>query len=129
MGDTRNVARVSRSNQTKYGGILFTIAVQPRGESADTVRFGPFEVDLKGGVLRKHGIRIKLQFQPLQVLVALLDQPGLVVTREELREQLWRNDTVVDFEHGLNAAVTRLRQALGDSADHPKYIETLAKRG
>ncbi|MGH9628970.1 MAG: winged helix-turn-helix domain-containing protein [Bryobacteraceae bacterium] len=80
-------------------------------------------------MLRKHGIRVKLQAQPFQVLAALLERPGTIVTREELRKHLWPDDTFVDFEHGLNAAVTRLRQALGESAERPRYIETLAKRG
>jgi Tol biopolymer transport system component/DNA-binding winged helix-turn-helix (wHTH) protein len=93
------------------------------------VRFGTFAVDLAAGVLRKHGTRIKLQTQPFQVLAALLENPGAVVTREELRRRLWANDTFVDFEHGMNAAVARLRLALGDSAERPRYVETLAKRG
>lgn len=93
------------------------------------IRFGPFEVDIEQSVLRKHGVRVKLQAQPFQVLVALLEQPGAAVTRDELRKRLWSDNTFVDFEHGLNAAVTRLRQALGDSAEQPRYIETLAKRG
>ncbi len=93
------------------------------------VRFGPFEVDLEEGVLRKHGVRVKLQAQPFQVLVALLEKPGTVVARDQLRRRLWPDDTFVDFEHGLNAAVTRLRQALGDSAEQPRYIETWSKRG
>jgi DNA-binding response OmpR family regulator len=83
----------------------------------DMVRFGTFAVDLAAGVLRKHGTRIKLQTQPFQVLAALLENPGAVVTREELRRRLWANDTFVDFEHGMNAAVARLRLALGDSAN------------
>ena len=95
----------------------------------DLVRFGPFEVNLQQGLLSKHGVRIKLQAQPLQVLIALLEQPGTAVTRDELRRRLWPDDTFVDFEHGLNAAVRRLRQALGDSAGQPRYIETLAKYG
>ena len=95
----------------------------------DLVRFGPFEVNLQQGLLSKHGVRIKLQAQPLQVLIALLEQPGRAVTRDELRRRLWPDDTFVDFEHGLNAAVRRLRQALGDSAGQPRYIETLAKYG
>lgn len=93
------------------------------------IRFGPFEVELEEAVLRKHGIRVKLQAQPFSVLAALLERPGVVVTRDELRKRLWPEDTFVDFEHGLNAAVKRLRQALGDSAEQPRYIETLAKRG
>jgi len=101
----------------------------PSSHSRDIVRFGPFEVDFQLNVLRKHGVRIRLQAQPFRVLAALLEKPGTVVTRDELRRRLWPDDTFVDFEHGLNAAVTRLRQALGDSAEQPRYIETLSKHG
>jgi TolB-like protein/Flp pilus assembly protein TadD len=93
------------------------------------IRFDPFEVDLRAGELRKHGIRIKLQEQPFQVLQALLKQPGKVVTREELQKEIWPADTFVDFDHGLNNAIRRLREALCDSAENPRFIETLAKRG
>ncbi len=92
-------------------------------------RFGAFEVDLRAGELRKQGIKIKLQEQPLQILAMLLQRPGEVVTREELRKKLWPADTFVDFDHGLNKAVTKIREALGDSADNPRFIETLPKRG
>jgi TolB-like protein/DNA-binding winged helix-turn-helix (wHTH) protein/Flp pilus assembly protein TadD len=103
--------------------------VQSSDYSSGFVRFGPFEVDLNERVLRKHGVRIKVQAQPFEVLVALLRNPGTSVTRDELRRRIWPEDTFVDFEHGLNAAVTRLRQALADSAERPRYIETLPKRG
>ena len=93
------------------------------------VRFGTFEVDKLTGELRKKGSRVKLQQQPLQILLMLLQRRGDIVTREELREQLWPKDTFVDFDHGLNAAVKRLREALGESADSPVFIETLARRG
>jgi len=93
------------------------------------IRFGLFELDLRNGELRKQGIKVRLQQQPFQILVALLQHTGEVVTREDLREQLWPMDTFVDFEHGLNAAVKRLRDALGDSAENPVFIETLARRG
>jgi TolB-like protein/DNA-binding winged helix-turn-helix (wHTH) protein len=93
------------------------------------VRFGTFELNLSTGELRKGGVRINLPDQPLQVLKALLDRPGELVTREELRQRLWSAETFVDFEHGLNAAVRRLRDALGDSADVPRFIETLPRRG
>jgi DNA-binding winged helix-turn-helix (wHTH) protein len=76
----------------------------------DIVRFGPFEADLQEGVLRKHGVKVRLQAQPFQVLAALLEQPGQIVTRDELRRRLWPKNTFVDFEHGLNAALARLRQ-------------------
>lgn len=93
------------------------------------LRFGPFEVDIHAGLLRKHGIRVRIQQQPLKVLAALLDRPGEVVTRDELRQLLWPAETYVDFEQGLNAAVTRLRQALSESADTPRFIETHARIG
>lgn len=93
------------------------------------IHFGTFEVDLQERVLRKSGMKIRLQTQPFQILAALLEEPGAVLTRDELRRRLWPDDTFVDFEHGMNAAVARLRQALGDSAEHPRYVETLAKRG
>lgn len=92
-------------------------------------RFGVFEVDLKAGELRRQGVRIKLQGRPFDVLALLLADPGEVVTREVLREQLWPSDTFVDFDHGLNNAVNKLREALGDSADSPRYVETLPRRG
>jgi len=94
-----------------------------------TIQFGVFEVNLRAGELRKRGVKVKLQEQPLQILQILLEKPGEVVTREELRERIWQADTFVDFDHGLNNAIRRLREALGDSADTPQYIETLARRG
>jgi Tol biopolymer transport system component/DNA-binding winged helix-turn-helix (wHTH) protein len=103
--------------------------MEPVGYPGDLVRFGPFEVDFKGRVLRKHGVRVRLQAQPFHGLAALLELPGAAVTREELRRRVWPEDTFVDFEHGLNAAVTRLRQALGDSAESARYVETLPKQG
>jgi DNA-binding winged helix-turn-helix (wHTH) protein/Tol biopolymer transport system component len=93
------------------------------------IRFSAFEVNLHSGELRQQGQKVKLQEQPLQVLVALLQRPGELVTREELRTKLWPADTFVDFDHSLNAAVKRLRDALGDSADAPVFVETLARRG
>jgi DNA-binding winged helix-turn-helix (wHTH) protein len=93
------------------------------------VRFGVFELDVRSGELRKAGSRLTVSEQPLNLLIALLDRPGEVVTRDELRERLWPADTFVDFEHGLNAAVKRLRDALGDSADTPRFIETVPRRG
>ena len=92
-------------------------------------RFGTFEVDLRARELRKGGIRIRLQDQPFEILALLLERPGEVVTREELRQRLWPAGTFVDFEHSLNAAIKRLRAALGDDADNPRFVETLHKRG
>ena len=98
-------------------------------EQPRIIRFGSFEVDKRTGELRKNGSRVRLQQQPLQILLVLLRRRGDIVTREELRQQLWPKDTFVDFDHGLNAAVKRLREALGESADSPVFIETLARRG
>jgi DNA-binding winged helix-turn-helix (wHTH) protein len=92
-------------------------------------RFDDFEADLRAAELRRGGNRLKLQLQPFQVLVALLERPKEVVTREELRQRLWPEDTFVDFDHGLNTAMVKLRDVLGDSASNPKFIETIAKRG
>jgi TolB-like protein/DNA-binding winged helix-turn-helix (wHTH) protein/Tfp pilus assembly protein PilF len=93
------------------------------------VRFGVFELDLRAGELRKKGLRVRLQEQPLQVLALLLQQPGEVVTREELRDKLWTGGIIVDFDHSLNTTINKLREALGDSADTPRFIETLPRRG
>jgi DNA-binding winged helix-turn-helix (wHTH) protein len=97
--------------------------------NSKTVRFGIFELDLSAGELRKNGIKLRLQEQPFQVLAMLLEKAGDVVTREELRQKLWPSDTFVDFDHSLNTAVNKVREALGDSASSPRYIETLARRG
>ena len=99
------------------------------GQARRAARFGPFEVDLPGGELRKGGTRLRIQEQPLRLLEVLLRRAGDVVTREELREQLWPADTYVDFDHSLNTAVRKLRTALGDSAETPRYVETVARRG
>jgi cholera toxin transcriptional activator len=92
-------------------------------------RFGVFELDLTADELRKNGVKLRLQGQPFQVLALLLERAGDVVTREELQQQLWPSDTFVDFDHGLNTAVNKVREALGDSASSPRYVETLARRG
>jgi TolB-like protein/DNA-binding winged helix-turn-helix (wHTH) protein/tetratricopeptide (TPR) repeat protein len=97
--------------------------------SARIVRFGVFEADLKACELRKHGFRLKLAEQPFQLLAMLLERPGEVVTREELRTRLWADDTFVDFDHGLNNAVMRVREVLLDSSEHPRYVETVPRRG
>ena len=97
--------------------------------TASKYKFDDFEADLRAAELRRGGTRLKLQLQPFQVLVALLERPREVVTREELRLRLWPQDTFVDFDHGLNTAMVKLRDVLGDSASNPKYIETIAKRG
>src|ERR1700741_2246224 len=97
--------------------------------SSSIICFGTFELTLRAGELRRRGQKIKLQEQPLQVLAALLEKPGEIVTREELRSKLWPADTFVDFDHSLNAAIKRLRDALGESPEAPVFIETLARRG
>ena len=93
------------------------------------VRFGSFEAHLQTGELYKEGVKLSLQEKPFQILAALLSRPGQLVTREEFRQKLWPADTFVDFDNGLNTAIAKLRDALGDSAEDPRYIETLAKRG
>ena len=92
-------------------------------------RFGPFELDVRSGELRKQGVRVRLQEQPLQILNLLLAQPGEVVLREEIQALLWHDRTSVEFDHGINVAIRRLRVALGDSAETPRYVETVARRG
>jgi Tol biopolymer transport system component/DNA-binding winged helix-turn-helix (wHTH) protein len=96
---------------------------------AGMVRFGPFTVDFSTSEVQKHGVRVRMPEQPLRILQTLLQQPGELVSREELRERLWASDTFVDFEHGLNAAVAKLRVALNDSAEQPLYVETVARKG
>jgi TolB-like protein/DNA-binding winged helix-turn-helix (wHTH) protein/Tfp pilus assembly protein PilF len=96
---------------------------------ATSLRFGAYEFDLRSGELRKHGIRIKLQEQPCQILAILLEHRGEMVTREQLQRRLWPSDTFVDFDHSLNTAVMRLREALSDSSENPRFIETLPRRG
>src|SRR4051812_26299118 len=95
----------------------------------DRLRFGEFEIDLRSREMRKAGVPVRLQDQPFQILAMLLEDPGDIVTREELRARLWSDGTFVDFEHALNAAIKRLRVALGDTAENPRFIETLHRRG
>jgi TolB-like protein len=97
--------------------------------SSELIRFAGFELDTQAGELRKNGSRIRLQEQPLQILRILLEQPSRVITRDELRQKIWPSDTFVDFDHGINNAIKRLREALGDTAETPRFIETLPKRG
>src|ERR1051326_3888541 len=97
--------------------------------NSQVIRFGPYEVDLRTGELRKHGLRIKLQEQPFQILAMLVERPGELVTREQIKEKLWPAETFVDFDHSVNTAIRRLRDALSDSADQPRYVETLPRRG
>ena len=98
-------------------------------QSAPRYRFGVFEVDAATGELRRQGLRVKLNTQPFQVLLMLLDRPGQLLTREEISRELWPDGTFVDYEHGVNSAVNRIREALGDTAASPRFLETLARRG
>ena len=95
----------------------------------EVIRFGAFELDVSMGELRERGVRLSIQGLPLQILAILAGKPGSLVTREELRTRLWPADTFVDFDHSIRNAVARLREALHDSAEHPRYIETLPRRG
>src|SRR5438270_13905105 len=92
-------------------------------------RFGIYELDFAAGELRKNGVKLRLQEQPLQILAALLERAGDVVTREELRRRLWPSDTFVDFDHSLNTAINKVRETLGDVASSPRYVETVARKG
>src|SRR5258707_13461471 len=92
-------------------------------------RFGVFEADAATGELRKQGVRIKVNVQPFQVLLMLLERPGELLTREEISRELWPDGTFVDYEHGVNSAINRIREALGDRARNPRFVETLARRG
>src|ERR1700730_17346613 len=103
--------------------------MEPLPKSTGVLRFGVFEFELRSGELRKQGRKIRLEGQPVQVLIKLLARPGELITREELQKELWPADTFVNFEQSLNAAVKRLRHALGDSPDSPRFVETLARRG
>ena len=102
--------------------------MEPPAPNSST-RFGVFELDLRSGELRKAGTRIRLQDQPLKILIVLLEQPGAVVAREELKRRIWPHDSLGDFDHAVNVAVAKLRAALSDSADTPRYVETLPRRG
>jgi TolB-like protein/Tfp pilus assembly protein PilF len=103
--------------------------MQDKTSARQIVRFGAFEFDVHAGELSKQGARIKLQEQPLRILELLVAEPGRLITREELRTRLWPSDTLVDFDHGLNKAINKLREALGDSAEKPRFVETVPKRG
>src|SRR5436853_4816387 len=105
------------------------MSLPPSTRTDQLLRFSVFEVDLAAGDLRKNGIKIRLQEQPFQILAFLLGRPGELVTRQDLRDKLWSNDTFVDFDHSLNTAINKLREALGDSASSPRFVETVARRG
>src|SRR6516225_9434929 len=103
--------------------------MQESHQVSGRLRFGVFEADLLSGELRKHGLLVRLQEQPFRVLAVLLEHPGDVVTREELKKKLWAADTFVDFDHGLNKAINKIRDALSDSTESPRFVETVARRG
>jgi eukaryotic-like serine/threonine-protein kinase len=105
------------------------MTVGQEARSSGVVRFGVFEADLKAGELRKNGLKIRLPGQPFEVLAMMLERPGEVVTREELQKRLWPDGTFVDFDHSLNNAINKIREALGDSAESPRFVETLSRRG
>jgi DNA-binding winged helix-turn-helix (wHTH) protein len=98
-------------------------------EAGTVVRFGPFRLDVSQRDLTRHGERLRVQDQPMELLIALLERPGRLVTRAELRARLWPADTFVDFDHGVNAAVKRLRDSLGDCAETPRFVETVHRHG
>jgi serine/threonine protein kinase len=132
--DRENIARKSLPDRERlfpHGGVKgVTSAMSDRSfRGVRVVHFNDFEFDIRAAELRRNGSRIRLQEQPCRILTALLERPGEVVTREEVRKRLWPNDTAVEVSHGINAAVQRLREALGESAGTPRYIETLPKRG
>src|SRR5678816_3558506 len=123
------LAAVTRRNSGCYTLWSLCHAMDAQTHSPRALRFGVFEFDLCSGELRKQGRKIRLEGQPVLVLIKLLDRPGELITREELQKELWPSDTFVNFEQSLNAAVKRLRQALGDSPVNPRFVETLARRG
>jgi Tol biopolymer transport system component/DNA-binding winged helix-turn-helix (wHTH) protein len=113
----------------EMGGATPFVSSDAFPQSSGIVRFGSFEADLSTRELRKGGLKIRLQGQPFEVLALLLQRPGELITREDLQAKLWASDTFVDFEHGLNKAINRVREALGDDADNPRFVETLPRRG
>lgn len=115
-------------NCDRLSGLAVLVMATP-APSARRLCFDVFELDVRAGQLRKRGVRLRLQGQPLQVLATLLKRAGDVVTLEELRAEIWTADTFVDFDHSLHNAIARLREVLGDSAERPRYIETLPRRG
>jgi DNA-binding winged helix-turn-helix (wHTH) protein len=131
----RTFDMIGKLRRQRMGGGMTVVnyrvvgVAMPEASSAKIVRFGAFEVDLVSGELRKNGTRIRLQEQPFRVLAMLLEQPGEMVAREDLRSKLWPGDTFVDFDHGLNTAVNKLREALGDAAANPRFVQTVARRG
>jgi DNA-binding winged helix-turn-helix (wHTH) protein len=118
--------RSARPHNLRYVAYLIS---KPSMIPARAAAFGPYSVDLRSGQLRKFGVKVKMGEQPFQILLRLLETPGELVTREELRARLWADDTFVDFDHGLNSAIQRLRDSLSDNAEMPLWIETVPRRG
>jgi adenylate cyclase len=125
----KNLAKLLLSFVVDFGPQSWDARVNEGPQSHALIRFGVFELDTESGELRKQGVKVRLQEQPFQILQILLDRPGRVVTREELQRRIWPSDTFVDFDTGLYNAIKRLREALGDSAESPRFIETLSRRG
>src|SRR5260370_38135582 len=103
--------------------------MDPATSKARIIRFDAVELDVRSGELRKHGIRVRLGEQPFQILLMLLQEPGVIVLREDIRQRLWPNNTIVEYDHSINTAIKRLRDALGESAERPRSIETVGSRG
>src|SRR5580658_2218664 len=117
----------ARQAVLRFASARRPMATQPRVSAR--LRFDGFELDLRAGELRRRGVKLRLRGQPLHVLEILLERAGEVVTREELQSRIWSADTFVDFDHSLHNAIARIREVLGDSAEKPRYIETLPRRG
>jgi DNA-binding winged helix-turn-helix (wHTH) protein len=121
--------RPCRCSRCGVSAKLTSVPLTPARGKSKAARFGAFELDVDARELRKDGRRLRVQEQPFALLSVLLDQPGTLVSREDLRARLWPADTFVDFDHSLNTAVNKLREALGDQASNPRFIETVARRG
>ena len=124
-----SVAYSARSPEQCARVLRFIVTMEDPTPPVRHVRFGVFDVDLQTGELRRKGIRIRLQEQPFQILQMLLEHPGEVVSRDDIEKRLWSANTFVDFNHGLNRALNKLREALGDHAENPQFIETIPRRG
>jgi DNA-binding winged helix-turn-helix (wHTH) protein len=129
LHDFRKVILYAKERLRPYHRLLERPIAMPEPQTARRYRFGTFEADPSSGELRRQGLRIKIKGQPFQLLLLLLERSGQVVTREEISRNLWPEGTFVDFDHGVNSAINRIREALGDSAGNPRFIETLARRG
>ena len=131
VSPSSTVPGCGRAEKCAVDGVHYgaAMATPPSNRESSVLRFGVFELDRAARELRKNGARLRLQEQPFQVLTVLLENAGRVVTRDDLRQKIWPADTFVDFDHSLNTAVNKIREALGDSASSPRFVETLARRG